>query len=109
VARLHRNGCHFCGSQELTTALSSVAWRVHSLSAKPKTDMNTKSESTYTLLVRSQEKGRTVLEILVFVLCIFSVVLVIWQFAQTPLETSAPGGAPCIACQTSAPKLPARG
>jgi hypothetical protein len=70
--------------------------------------MNTKSESTYTLLVRSQEKGRTVLEILIFVLCIFSGVVVIWQFAQTPLESSAPGLAPCIACQTSAPKLPAR-
>jgi hypothetical protein len=70
--------------------------------------MNTKSESTYTLLVRSQEKGRTVLEILIFVLCIFSVVVVIWQFAQTPLESSAPGVAPCIACQTSAPKLPTK-
>ena len=70
--------------------------------------MNTKSESTYTLLVRSQEKGRTVLEILIFVLCIFSVVVVIWQFAQTPLESSTPGVAPCIACQTSAPKLPAK-
>jgi len=70
--------------------------------------MNTKSESTYTLLVRSQEKGRTVLETLIFVLCIFAGVLVIWQFAQTPLESSAPGVAPCIACQTSAPKLPAR-
>lgn len=61
------------------------------------------------MLVRSQEKGRTVLEILVFVLCIVSVVVAIWQFAQTPLETSAPGVAPCIACQTSAPKVPARG
>ena len=47
--------------------------------------MNTKSESTYRLLVRSQEKGRTALEILIFVLCIFSVVVAIWQFAQTSL------------------------
>jgi hypothetical protein len=70
--------------------------------------MNTKSESTYTLLVRSQEKGRSVLEILIFMLCIFSVVIVIWQFAQTPLESPEPGIAPCIACQTSAPKPPAR-
>jgi hypothetical protein len=72
-------------------------------------NMNTKSESTYRMLMRSQEKGRTVLEIMVFVLCVFSVVVVIWQFAHTPLETSAPGVAPCIACETSAPKLPARG
>jgi hypothetical protein len=69
--------------------------------------MNTKSESTYKLLVRSQEKGRICLEILVFVLCISSVVVAIWQFARTPLETSGPGVSPCIACQTSPPKLPA--
>src|SRR6516164_3042811 len=73
-----------------------------------KTNMNTKSESTYRMLVSSQEKGRTFLEILIFVLCIFSVVVVIWQFAQTPLEGSASGVAPCIACQTSTPKLPAK-
>jgi hypothetical protein len=71
--------------------------------------MNTKSESIYRLLVRSQEKGRTALEILIFVLCIFSVVVVIWEFAQTSLAISEPGVAPCIACHTSAPKLPARG
>ena len=71
--------------------------------------MNTESESTYRMLVRSQEKGRTLLEILVFVLCVFSIVVVIWQFAQTSLETFEPGIAPCIACDTSAPKLPTRG
>jgi hypothetical protein len=59
--------------------------------------------------VRSQEKGRTALEILIFVLCFFSVVVVIWQFAQTPLGTPAPGVSPCIACQTSAPEVPVRG
>ena len=59
--------------------------------------------------MRSQEKGRIRLEILVFVMCISSVVVAIWQFAQTPLETSAPGVAPCIACQTSESKLPAGG
>jgi hypothetical protein len=73
-----------------------------------KTDMNTKSESTYRLLVSSQEKGRTALEILIFVLCIFSIVVVIWQFAQTSLETFEPGVASCIACHTSGPKLPTR-
>jgi hypothetical protein len=71
--------------------------------------MNTKSQSTYTLLVRSQEKGRTVLEVVVFVLCILSAVAAIWQLAQTPLETSAPGVAPCIACNTATQKLPTRG
>ena len=71
--------------------------------------MNTKSESTYRMLVSSQEKGRTVLEVVVFVLCILSVVAAIWQFAEIPVEASAPGVAPCIACDTSAQKLPVRG
>jgi hypothetical protein len=85
-----------------------MAWRVRNGLTQPKTDMNTKSESTYTLILRSQEKGRSILEILVFVLCVFSVVVVIWQFALTPLKTSTPG-APCVACHTSAATLPARG
>lgn len=59
--------------------------------------------------MRSQEKGRTLLEIVVFVLCVFSIVVVIWQFAHTPLETSEPGVTPCIACDTSTSKVPVRG
>lgn len=54
--------------------------------------------------MRSQEKSRTLLEILVFVLCVLSVGLVIWQFAQTSLETFEPGIAPCIVCHASGPK-----
>jgi hypothetical protein len=46
--------------------------------------MNNKFESTYALLVRSEEKGRGVLEILVYAVFILGVVLSIWQFAQTP-------------------------
>jgi len=38
-------------------------------------------ESTYALLVRSEEKKRNVLEILVYVLFILSAMLSIWQFA----------------------------
>ena len=56
-------------------------------------------QSTYSLLVGSEEKGRNVLEIAVYGACILSVVFTIWQFAQTPLTTSAPGSKPCVACQ----------
>ena len=73
-----------------------------------KTDMNTKSESTYRLLVLSQEKGKTALEILIFVLCIFSIVVVIWQFAQTSLETFEPGVVSGVACHTPGARLPTR-
>ncbi|HEU5247903.1 MAG TPA: hypothetical protein VFU09_12515 [Candidatus Udaeobacter sp.] len=69
--------------------------------------MNTNFESTYALLVRSQEKSRTVLEMLVYAIFILSVVAMIWQFAQTPVNLSASGLEPGIACNTSAAKLPA--
>jgi len=69
--------------------------------------MNTNFESTYALVVRSQEKSRTALEMLVYAIFILSVIAMIWQFAQTPVTISAPGLKPCIACHTSAARLPA--
>jgi hypothetical protein len=39
-------------------------------------------ESTYALLVRSEEKGRSRLEMLVYALFIVSAVFSIWQFAH---------------------------
>ncbi len=56
----------------------------HSLDINQTNIMNNKFESTYALLVRSEEKGRGVLEILVYAVFILGVVLSIWQFAQTP-------------------------
>ena len=43
--------------------------------------MNNQFESAYAMLVRSEEKGRGILEILVYALFTFSVVLSICQFA----------------------------
>jgi hypothetical protein len=63
--------------------------------------MNNKIESTYALLVRSEEKGRGVLEIAVYAAFFLSVVLSIWQFAQTPVTAPAPGIKPCVACHTT--------
>jgi hypothetical protein len=63
--------------------------------------MNNQIESTYALLVRSEEKGRGVVEILVYAVFILSVVLSIWQFAQTPVEISAPAREPCVAWHTT--------
>jgi hypothetical protein len=67
--------------------------------------MNNQFESTYSLLVRSEEKGRGILEILVFAAIILSVVFSIWQFAETPLKISAPGADPCVACDTTKTQL----
>ncbi|MDP9253833.1 MAG: hypothetical protein M3O66_02650 [Verrucomicrobiota bacterium] len=50
--------------------------------------MNTQSnphESTYGLLVRSDEKGRSAIELIVYALLIWSAVFSIWQFAQQPI------------------------
>jgi hypothetical protein len=61
--------------------------------------MNTSHESTYALLVRSEEKGRTALGTVVYTLLFLSVVLSIWQFAQQPVNVPA-AGLQCIACET---------
>ena len=42
----------------------------------------TMNNSTYSLLVRSEEKSRTILEIVLFTLVILSAVASIWQFAH---------------------------
>ena len=44
--------------------------------------MNNERESTYRLLVRSEEKSRGIVETMVFALLGLSVIVSIWQFAQ---------------------------
>ena len=44
--------------------------------------MNNGNESTYTLLVRSEEKGRSILEAVAYALFGLSAVFSIWQFVQ---------------------------
>jgi len=53
--------------------------------------MNTQFESSYALVVRSQEKGRGVLEAVLYVAFILSAVLLIWKFAQSPINIRAAG------------------
>ncbi len=63
--------------------------------------MNDQFESNYALLVRSEEKGRGLLEILVYATFFLSVVLSIWQFAETPLKISAPRVEASVAYHTT--------
>ena len=44
--------------------------------------MTNQHKSTYALLVRSEEKSRTILETVLYAVFILSVVCSIWQFAQ---------------------------
>jgi hypothetical protein len=60
--------------------------------------VNREFGSTYNLLVRSEEKGRGLLETAVYTACVVSVLFTISQFAQAPL-TSVPTPKPCVACQ----------
>jgi hypothetical protein len=46
----------------------------------------THEESTYALLVRSEEKERSLFETIVYGLFILSAVAAIWQFAQQPIN-----------------------
>ena len=55
------------------------------------THMNNQFESNYALLVRSEEKGRGVLEAVLYVAFILSAVLLIWQFAQSPVNIQEVG------------------
>ena len=50
--------------------------------------MNNEAKSIYGLLVRSEEKGRGVMETAVYALCILCAVLVIWQFIGQPAPRS---------------------
>jgi hypothetical protein len=50
--------------------------------------MNNEHESTYTLLVRSEEKGRSIMETVVYALFSLSAIVSIWQFAQQPNQLS---------------------
>ena len=71
--------------------------------------MNNQFESTYALLVRSEEKGRGVLEALVYAVFILGVVLSIWQFAQSPIKIPAAGIERCVVCGPTVPPAASQG
>ena len=49
------------------------------------------SQTTYTLLVRSEEKNRDLLETAVYALCILSAIVAIWQFVDQSSRLSGDG------------------
>ena len=57
-------------------------------------------ESTYALLIRSEEKSRNVFEMVSHPLLILGPLIAIWQFAQQPINIPAAGlkGAGCVVC-----------
>ena len=48
-------------------------------------------ESTYALLIRSEEKSRNVFEMVIYLLLILGPLIAIWLFAQRPVNIPAAG------------------
>ena len=63
------------------------------------------NNSTYSLIEqsRSEEKNRTVLEIVIFTMSILAAVVSIYQFAHQRVVVPAAGFAPCVACAAAVP------
>jgi hypothetical protein len=63
--------------------LTNLAWHDGCIRERhnQKALMNNHQESTYTLLVRSEEKSRGALETFAYVSVFLSVILAVWQFA----------------------------
>jgi len=65
--------------------------------------MKKEAQSTYGLLVCSEEKGRSIMETVVYALFGLSAIISIWQFGAqpSPLPIGAPAPAPYVAPQIS--------
>jgi hypothetical protein len=72
------------------------------------TPMNPQFESTYALLVRSEDRGRNILEIVLYAIFGLSAITGIWQMARTPVRISAPGIEHSYVCQNIDTKVPAK-
>jgi hypothetical protein len=61
---------------------------------------NEHEESTYALLIRSEEKRRNLIEMTLYSFLILGAVIAIWQFAQQPVNIPPAGldAAGCVAC-----------
>ena len=56
--------------------------------------MNNEAQSTYGLLVQSEEKGRSIMETVVYALVGLSAIVSIWQFAEQPNRLPIDGAKP---------------
>ncbi len=71
------------------------------------------NQTTYALLVRSEEKNRDLLEAAVYTMCILSAIVAIWQFVEQSSRLSVDGlalrtqPAPVVSHHTVEPHLDA--
>ena len=64
---------------------------------------NNQQQSTYALLIRSEEKNRNLLEVAILPLLMLGPIIAIWQFAQQPVNIPAAGlkGVSCAVFDSS--------
>jgi hypothetical protein len=63
--------------------------------------MNNQHESTYALLMRSEERSRGAFETVAYTVFIFSMLFAAWEFVQHPVKIPAAGLEPAVACVTA--------
>jgi hypothetical protein len=63
-----------------TTYMNPTLWKTND-----RVEEAIRHESTYALLVRSEDKERTLLETALCFLCALSAIVAIWQFALQPI------------------------
>jgi hypothetical protein len=70
--------------------------------------LETQHESTYVLLIRSEEKKRNLLELAIHPTLMLGAVFAIWQLVQQPVNIPAAGleRATCVVCANKSQTLP---
>ncbi len=62
--------------------------------------MKTHEESTYALIIRSEERNRSLLEVVLYAFFILSAIVSFWQFAHQPVSIPAAGLSPSTPLQS---------
>ena len=89
----------------MTIVIAPVRCRPKSCAMKEQTGTTDQledqhKESTYALLIRSEEKSRNALEVAIYPLLILGPLIAIWQFARQPINIPPAGfnAEGCVAC-----------
>jgi hypothetical protein len=78
-----RRGAHFqLANRDLLTLSNEMNTKSRKENMKTNEPNNEKEESTYALLVRSEEKKRIVTEVVVYGVIVLSALAAIWEFGE---------------------------
>ncbi len=82
----------------IVIAASRLRMKVDIMNAatNPTSQLDNPHESTYALLIRSEEKSRNIFEAVIHPLLVLGPLIAIWQFAQQPVNIPAAGLKPWV-------------